>query len=455
MNPSSDQTLTRRRFIRRSLDAATGIAAMGAGLDLGLPTAHADAPLPTAAVGNPIAYVHPGGTQHVCYIGRDYHIHELWWDGTWHHNNLTDAAGAPGNIPAGNISYHGSLAGYADPVDGTQHVFYATDAGATDSAVRELWWDGTWHHNNLTDAAGAGNYESLAPTESGVTAYVNPFDGSQHVVYPNQYQEIVELWWDGHWHANNLSSAAGVDVRYNQAVWKQVQLEPGLVRSYVHPKDGTQHVFYIGEDFRLHELWSENGVWRYSDITLRPYDPPGYVPPPGSVDVPAPADGYDVLGPFAAYVNADGTQHLTFVGYVCNQCTGAGTPSDGHVYEVWWDGDWHYSVDLTQAAAAPAGTLPESGLLGFGEPNDVQHVFYTQQSGDIHELSWNGAWHYERVQHVVKLSSKAPPARPSELAGYAHPDGTLHIFWREGYQIFERWFDGAWHLNNLSKAAGL
>jgi carbohydrate-selective porin OprB len=92
------------------------------------------------ATGNPVGYVLGDNTQHVVYRGRDNHIHELWWDGAWHHNDLTNAAGAP----AASSSPEGYILG-----DGTQHVVYR----GGDDHIHELWWDGTWHHNDLSVAA--------------------------------------------------------------------------------------------------------------------------------------------------------------------------------------------------------------------------------------------------------------------------------------------------------------
>jgi hypothetical protein len=44
--------------------------------------------------GPPKGYVHTDGTQHVTFID-DGDIHEMWWNGSWHYNNLSTAAAAP------------------------------------------------------------------------------------------------------------------------------------------------------------------------------------------------------------------------------------------------------------------------------------------------------------------------------------------------------------------------
>ena len=59
------------------------------------------------AIFNLSAFINPNDphthrpTRHVFFQGRnadgsgDGHIHEFWWDGNWHHSDLTDNTGAP------------------------------------------------------------------------------------------------------------------------------------------------------------------------------------------------------------------------------------------------------------------------------------------------------------------------------------------------------------------------
>jgi hypothetical protein len=89
-------------------------------------------------VATPSGYI-LDNTQHVVSWARDGHVIELWWDGAWHRNDLTNAAGAP----AATSSPEGYILG------NTQHV---VSRGADDH-IHELWWDGAWHHNDLTVAA--------------------------------------------------------------------------------------------------------------------------------------------------------------------------------------------------------------------------------------------------------------------------------------------------------------
>ena len=118
------------------------------------------------------------GTQHVNYVGVDHHVHELWWDiSGWHHNDLTNATGAPNTD---------ELAGSGYVLAGTQHVVFR----GLDNHVHELWWDNSgWHHNDLTVATGTPPGGS-PPSGHGFAAY-----GSQHVIYADPNSHVIELYW--------------------------------------------------------------------------------------------------------------------------------------------------------------------------------------------------------------------------------------------------------------------
>jgi hypothetical protein len=81
------------------------------------------------------------GTQHVTYVGGDFHIHELLWDRNgWHHHDLTSATSSPNGL--------NTAIGYVFLC--TQHVIYFGG-----DAVEQLWRDSNgWHHVNILKADG-------------------------------------------------------------------------------------------------------------------------------------------------------------------------------------------------------------------------------------------------------------------------------------------------------------
>jgi hypothetical protein len=306
----------------------------------------------TTATGSPIsaglpaAYIFAAqGTQHVFYWGEnDGHLHELWWDiNGWHHNDLTTATGAP--APADLPTAYFFLG------QGTQHVNYL----GGDSHINELWWDlNGWHHNDLTAATGAplpGPRGGVNPAGT-PTGYAFTAQGTQHVVYRGDDSHIYELWWDFHgWHYNDLTTAAGAPLAGQDGAGG------GDPTGYIFDAQGTQHVFYVGSDQHIHELWWDINGWHHNDLTAATSAPLAY-------------------GHLTGYVfAAQSTQHVFY------QDTG------GLIHELWWDiTGWHYN-DISAATGAPKSQTPPGGYVFTAQ--GTQHVIYEgYNDGHIYELYW-------------------------------------------------------------------
>jgi hypothetical protein len=276
--------------------------------------------------------------QHVNYIGTDNHVHELYYDTKWRHNDLTVAAGAP---PAAGSA----LDGYATPYDKEQHVNYV----GADGHVHELYYNGSWHHNDLTQAAGAPQ----AAAASSLDGYVTSYDSLQHVNYVGADGHVHELYYNGTWHHNDLTQAAAAP---------PVASGSGL-NGYETVFNKQQHVNYVGTDGHVHELFF-NGSWRHNDLTK-------------AAGAPAAAAGTALHGYATDY---DDQQHVNFIGV------------DGHVHELWYDSSWHHN-DLTSAAGAPLAAIG-SGPGGYATAFDKQqHVAYVGSDEHVHELRYaDGKW---------------------------------------------------------------
>ena len=84
--------------------------------------------------------------QHVIFLDLDNHIHELFYDSQWHDNDLTDLTHAPVALRAS------SIAAYQTSFNKQQHIIFQT----FDSHIHELVYDGSWRHNDLSKLAGPG-----------------------------------------------------------------------------------------------------------------------------------------------------------------------------------------------------------------------------------------------------------------------------------------------------------
>lgn len=309
------------------------------------------------------------GTQHVTYVGTDFHVHELWWDGNgWHHNDLTNATGAPNAVNAGT----GYIFRY------TQHLDYMTE-----DPIGELWWDNHgWHYTNLTQATGAD------VTATGrATGYAFPGQGTQHVNFPDLSGHIQEYWWGNNaWHRNDLTNAAGAP------------LSGANPTGYVFYAQGTQHVTYVGADTHVYELlWDSNG-WHYNDLTAATSAP--------LAQVNREASGY--------VFPSQGTQHVNYVGL------------DNHIHELWWDSNgWHHN-DLTAITGSPESN--GSGPVGYMF-SGTQHVNYLGADNHIQELWWDSnGWHHNDLTSAVSASATVD----AEPQGYAfETQGTQHVIYMD------------------------
>ncbi len=329
-------------------------------------TTIAGAPL---AFGNPVCYVFAQYTQHIIYVGftagqgPNGRIYELYWDGNaWHYNDLTAAAGAP-------LASFDQMKAYVYTAEGSQHVVYLglDNQGLLDNHVHELYWNGDWHHNDLTLAAGA----PLALTTP--TGY--EFRQLEHVVYAGNDGHIYELWHDSNgWHYNDLTGARAVAI--------------GPLTAHVFAALGTQHVVYLGGQFgkdglHVDELHWDNEGWHSSDLTI-------------AAGAPLASDGQVTDYTF----EAQATQHVDYVGV------------DGHIHELWWnyDNGWHHN-DLTMATGAPLGGRPMGYVF---RPDGTQHVVYAGSDGHIHELWWDSSgWHRNDL-----TTATGAPAAGGDPTGY-------------------------------------
>lgn len=196
-----------------------------------------------------------GGTQHLFYLGTDAHVHELLSDGrSWRSNDLSAAAGAPIR-PAMSARMMSPLTSHYGAENRRENVFYIGSEGH----VHELWSDGHgWHSSDLSQAAGDADEPTLRPM-SPLTSYGWPEDGTEHVFYVGASGDLWELWYDGSWHSTDLTEAVrGADAP---------ALRPmSSLTGYSWSEDGTQHVFYVGASGDLWELWFD-GTWHSADLT--------------------------------------------------------------------------------------------------------------------------------------------------------------------------------------------
>ena len=307
------------------------------------------------------------GTKHVIYQGFDDvptgsngRINELWWDGDWHHNDLTSAAG---NAPLTRGSPFGYEYSFFDTIHQrniiSQRVVYLT----LDHKLHLLQWsanDGR-HSVPLPDVPGG---------PSPPTAYVFSVQGqniqgqaSQRVLFllPTMVPDILhvhELTWNEagphlrSWVLNDLTALTGAPP-LGLAGFGSVGL--------MHDLEFTLHVFYgRAEGADLYELYWNDSGWHFNDLTA--------------------IMGRTIIGrngPPLAYVHQQqNTLNVNFIG------------TDGHIHALWREVGMPWNSVNQENLTLPIGAPPAlTQPVGFVFPDLTQHMFYIAQSSPISQAS--------------------------------------------------------------------
>jgi zinc metalloprotease ZmpB len=359
-------------------------------------------PLPIAGTALEGFRLNNSDSQHVFFIGTDQYVHELdiAAGGIWHDNDLTTLAGAVPPIPASD------LAGY--PLDdNSKHVFFV----GTDHHAYELYFTAGegWVFNDLTALARA-----VPPISTSALTGHQLGGNSKHVFFIGTDSHVHELFIasGGRWADNNLTTLATAVLPTPTSALTSYRL------------GNSQHVFFIGTDNHVHELFIDGGSWADNDLTVSANAGAGAVPPTPTSDL----TGYP-LG---------NSQHVFFIG------------TDNHVHELFIDGAGWVDNDLTALAGAGAvPPTPTSALTGYPLGNS-QHVFFIGTDSHVHELDIDGgSWN---DNDLTTLAGAVAPTPTSALTGYRLSDNSKHVFFiGTDDHVHELFIDGAgWVDNDLT-----
>ena len=191
--------------------------------------------------------------------------------------------------------------------------------------------------------------------------------------------------------------------------------------SYDFADQATRHVVYLGgTDFStstgiLHELYcGTDDIWHDQDL---------HVHAGGPLSATAPAAYLFIL---------EGTQHVLY----------QSTENDGHLWEMYWDGDWH-ADDLTASTGTPATHFltPASGFeFGHGR---AQVIVYEGSDFHVHALirqaDGEPRWVHRDLTHDLN-----GPLCTRGVTAYAFGDGMHVDFQSPDGRIWE--FSGGTHL---------
>jgi hypothetical protein len=314
---------------------------------------------------------------------------------TWHHRDLTAQTGTP--------TIEGDVVTFA--VAGTDsRVYFPGD----DNHIHELaYYQGGWHHRDLTVTTGA-------PTSGRGRLAGFAMNGmNPRLYYEDFYDHVHELAYTGtSWQHRDLTASTGAPAMSISSI-------AAFQASGTDPR-----VYYrTYTDNHIRELAHWQGAWHHRDITA---------------DIGAPVSACCRLVAFTA----GGPDSRVYY-----------QDSPGHVHELsYWQSAWHHR-DITADIGAPVSEV--NVLAGFTVGGADSRIYYEDPSEHVHELSyWQRAWHHRDLSRAVDASQPGT----SGLAGFPMGNGgdarVYSMNWWEGHVHEYAFYQGGWHLADISDAAG-
>jgi hypothetical protein len=237
------------------------------------------------------------------------------------------------------------IAAAMNTIANTKEVDYVGD----DQHIHSLWYNGPWSTNDLTADAGAPS----AAIGSPVASAVNTIAHTMEVDYFGSDQHVHSLWYNGFWHAADLTALAG---GVNAASGSPLTAAVNTIAN-------TMEVDYLGDDHHVHSLWY-SGSWHAADLTALA----------GGVNA---ASG----SPLTAAVNTiANTMEVDYLG------------DDQHVHSLWYSGSWH-AADLTALAGAVNAASSSLLTAAVNTIANTMEVNYIGGDQHIYVLWYNGLWH--------------------------------------------------------------
>jgi hypothetical protein len=239
---------------------------------------------------------------------------------------------------------------------------------------------GSWFIEDLTSNTGA----PAAATGGGFTSFVDTSNSAfiTHVFYEGTNGHVYELYCScnsgGAWHWDDPTSLAGAPVATSGSA----------LTSFI---DSTvMHVFYLGTDNHVHELyWTGGTAWHKDD-------------PTSLAGAPVATSG----SALTSFVDGSGIMHVLYF-------------SGQNVHELYWNGSWH-TDDPTSLAGAPlnvAGSALTSFVNTTGSGDTGMHVMYLGTNEHVYALhsSSTPAWGYF---DATAASGGVPAASGSALTSF-------------------------------------
>jgi hypothetical protein len=238
------------------------------------------------------------------WANSSWHVYDHWWDGNnWHWDDHRAESGWNFRAPAVTTYWNGGV---------FQIHAFTTDVHGNLFDLYSNDHGATWHFDNHR------NYDTSLTSGPGVAVY----DGQLHVLVAAQ-DHLIDHWWDGNWHWTDLGGTG------------RGELSTPAVTTYWSGDVHQLHAYVTGAG-DLYDVYTNDGGRNWS------FDNHGHGNDYVNYDPGTAIDDFDRL-------------HVFVHG------------NDGHEYDHWWDGDWHWDdrgipnsgYGPGGGRAAPAPRTPE------------------------------------------------------------------------------------------------
>lgn len=230
------------------------------------PTANSGAPLAESGGHGLCSFLDPTGAttgspgQAIFYIGTDHHVHHIYSNTTWHTDDPTAMTGAP------LAATGSSLTCFLDPTGVTtgsphgQSIFYI----GTDQHVHHLYSNTAWHHDDPTAMTGAplaatGSSLSSFLDKTGVTTGA---PAGQSIFYIATDQHVHHIYSNTTWHTDDPTAMTSSPVAATGSPLSSF-LDPTGVTTGA---PAGQSIFFIGTNGHVYQIYS-NTTWFANDTT--------------------------------------------------------------------------------------------------------------------------------------------------------------------------------------------
>jgi hypothetical protein len=341
---------------------------------------------------------------HVITTGDDGNLYDCTsTDNThWSFNRITNTWLFTGVNPAATI-YSGRL-----------HVFVA----GFNAHLYDVYTDDG--HNWTMDDHGApglpGGGTADIRNDAAAISYWYGNTHMLHVFIEGRVGTVVHVydhWWDGHWHWDDRAS-----------YWGQLGGAPAAI-DYWAGNVHQVHAYLTDASGNLFDLYSnDNGnSWNFDNH--------------GN-------------GGTALYGSPGVAVYTNWTDSIYNQLHVLTASVDGHVWDHWWDGNWHWN-DRGNPGGYRSFASPAVTTYWDGYETQLHAYVAGGQNGDIYDVYTNDGitWYCDDHGRPSGTYMWRAPAVAVDTAG------RLDVFAHgSNGSLYEHWWDGDWHWTNLSRPNG-